>query len=170
MSLAYLSFKEHAFAVYGTAGVGETCVALQDRHALDVVMMLYLCWLGRHGVSLDTDSLEKAIQAVEGWREEVVLPIRRVRRALKTDVGIVAATHSNALRQTIKDAEIAAEVLQMTALEHLAESLLGRDARSAERHGVVRGNLSRYLDHLSVARESETVRDLELLIEAAMAV
>ena len=69
--------------VYGRPGVEDTCLVLQDRHGLDVDLILLACWLGARGVPLDPARVADLERVVVRWRDDVVRPLRHVRRALR---------------------------------------------------------------------------------------
>jgi uncharacterized protein (TIGR02444 family) len=79
---------------------------LQDRFGADVNLILFCAWIGR----LTPEALETAETAVRPWREDVVEPLRRLRRLLKQ--------HPEAadLRDRVKAAELEAERLAQRLL------------------------------------------------------
>ena len=84
-----MQFPDHPFwdfslATYGKEGVADACIALQEAHGADVNVLLFCAWAGCHGVRLDRAQIEAACGAVRGWHEEVVRPLRSVRRRLKS--------------------------------------------------------------------------------------
>jgi uncharacterized protein (TIGR02444 family) len=86
--------------------VGGACLDLQDRHGLDVNLVLLCCWLGSSGRGrLSGADLAAAESAVATWRRAVVEPLRAVRRALKTMPVAGAPT----LRQEVQRLELVAE-------------------------------------------------------------
>ena len=111
------AFWAWSLATYARPGVAEACLALQDRHGLDVNRLLLAHWLAGHGRVLpDPAGLVSAF--AEGWQHDVVAPLRSVRRALKGS----ALAGAPALRQAVKDAELEAERLEQAELERLAAS------------------------------------------------
>ena len=46
---AAASFWAFSLEFYARPGVAEACLALQDRHGLDVNILLLCCWLGWSG-------------------------------------------------------------------------------------------------------------------------
>jgi uncharacterized protein (TIGR02444 family) len=138
------TFRQFCLTLYEAEGVEEACLDLQDRFDLDVTLILMCCWVGQHGVRLSPESLAQAEQSVKPWRETAIDPIRALRRRLKEAVGPIDPERAASVRDLIKQAELAAEFVQMDHLLLLLEHLPGRDARMAERAGIVRGNLLRY--------------------------
>ena len=101
-------FWDFSLAVYGRPGVAEACLALQDRHGLDVNLLLLCCWVGAQGRVLDSVEAARLMAAVADWQRRVTRPLRQVRRRLKAMAGADAG-RLGALRQGVKDCELAAE-------------------------------------------------------------
>lgn len=104
-----------ALELYAAPGVAPACLELQDRNGIDVVLMLVALYAARAGLRAGPDELRGAQAATAAFRTDVILPLRAVRRRLKLlDLGVADEAH-NALRTTVKRAELAAERLQMAA-------------------------------------------------------
>jgi uncharacterized protein (TIGR02444 family) len=105
-----------AVALYGRPGVSESCLELQDVLGVDVVVLLTGLFAVTKGFSFDEDAIASADALVRSWREDVVVPLRTVRRYLKTRplTGLAEATER--LRQDIKRAELEAERTEFAAL------------------------------------------------------
>jgi uncharacterized protein (TIGR02444 family) len=102
-------FWEFSLAVYGRPGVPAACVALQDRHGLDVNVLLFAAWAGvACGVALSAERLAAVDSAIAAWRQEVVRPLRAVRRRVKAE--------DDALYQRMKAVELEAERIQQDRL------------------------------------------------------
>jgi uncharacterized protein (TIGR02444 family) len=101
-----VDFWEFSLAVYAAPGVAEECLALQDRHGLDVNIALFCCWYGWSGRGrLSAGELAAAEARVADWTRSVVVPLRSVRRALKPLAAPAAAT----IRTSVKRLELDAE-------------------------------------------------------------
>ncbi len=101
-----------SLAVYDQPGVAAACLGLQDRHGLDVNLLLFCCWAGVCGQTLNAAKLRKLEEAVESWSREVVNPLRAVRRRLKTEPDDAAQD----LRAKVLQLEIEAERLEQVRL------------------------------------------------------
>ena len=159
------TFRQFCLTLYEAEGVEEACLDLQDRFDLDVTLILMCCWVGQHGVRLSPDALAQAEQSVKPWRETAIDPIRALRRRLKEAVGPIDPERAKSVRDLIKQAELAAEFVQMDHLLLLLEHLPGRDARMADRAGIIRGNLLRY----TAVKGIETDRLPRAALEALVA-
>jgi uncharacterized protein (TIGR02444 family) len=71
------AFWAFSLAFYAQPGVMPACLALQDRHGVDVNLALLCCWVGE---PLDAAALAEADALVAEWRTQVVQPLRAVRR------------------------------------------------------------------------------------------
>lgn len=126
-------FWSFSLDFYGRSGVAEACLELQDRHGLDVNLVLYCCW---RGDILAQGQIQAAIDLTAPWRTEIVQPLRALRRRLKPGFPPFPDAEALALRKRIADAELEAERLQQQALDALARnegpiSLPSRQAAAA---------------------------------------
>ena len=72
-----------SLVVYAEPGVQEECLVLQERHALDVNLLLLCAYAGVRGVILSEQDIAEAAGTVSSWHADVVRPLRAARRALK---------------------------------------------------------------------------------------
>jgi len=137
-------FWRFSLAVYGEPGVQAECLAAQDKHGADVNVLLFCAWLGAaHGIALDTGAIARIEAAVTSWSGTAVLPLRQVRRAVKT-LPEMQEPAVQALREAIAAAEFEAERIEQALLFGLT---VGDAARSPPREdaGLVAANLTAYL-------------------------
>lgn len=102
-------FWDFSLAVYGRPGVPACCLALQDRRGVDVNLLLFAAWAGLGcGIRLSAGELARIDGAVAGWRDEVVRPLRALRRRARTE--------DDAFYRRMKAAELEAERVQQDRL------------------------------------------------------
>jgi uncharacterized protein (TIGR02444 family) len=118
-------FWAFSLRLYGEKGVPEATLVLQDECGADVDIVLYILWRASGGVCLDEVAIDTAVSSVAAWVQQVVLPLRAVRRALKTRLADVSPADAEALRSRVKAEELEAERLQHQALERLAPPASG---------------------------------------------
>jgi uncharacterized protein (TIGR02444 family) len=124
-------FWRFSIKFYGMPGVAAACIELQDQAKVDVNVLFFLLWNATQGRALNADEVAKVESMIGPWRDMAVVPIRNVRRALKTPPSVMAPEAAESLRTRIKAVELEAERLQQEALYGLAESgTLGRPAAS----------------------------------------
>jgi uncharacterized protein (TIGR02444 family) len=153
-------FWDFSLEVYARPGVPEACVSLQDRQGLDVNILLYALWAGSRGRRLSKADCDALSAAASAWQDEVVRPLRSVRRALKK-TGVLA--EERALRECVKRGELAAEQIEQRLLFDLGG--LG---------DVVPDSISAAADNLLLAARAGSAgtveqdrHDLRVLLRAA---
>ncbi|AYG63510.1 TIGR02444 family protein (plasmid) [Rhizobium jaguaris] len=114
-------------SLYEATGVSDACLSLQDESDLDVPVLLFAAWLGTRSVPLPADDLERIAKSVDAWREEVVVPLRTLRKRLKTGPAPAPCKRTEALRNTIKGAELSAERIELYVLEAEGLALVKAD-------------------------------------------
>jgi uncharacterized protein (TIGR02444 family) len=114
-----------AVAAYAKAGVGETCLELQDGHGQNVPYLLWSAWAAGEGRALDADTLEAGVDTARAWDDAAVQPLRVVRRRLKAPIPDMGDAARLALREQVKAAELAAERSLLEELETLAPEPAG---------------------------------------------
>lgn len=155
--------------LYAAPGVSTACLTLQDMLSADVNLLLVCCWVGRHGAYLQTEQLETLDRLVLPWRSEAIVPVRRLRRQLKTAVGPVLPGQSAGLREIIKSAELEAEKIELSVLFQALETLPAKNAAGAERGGVIRSNLLHYLVTLNANSTEPLTREaVETLVRETL--
>jgi uncharacterized protein (TIGR02444 family) len=124
-------FWQFSIKFYAVPGVAEACIALQDQANVDVNILFYLLWNATQGRAFNAADITEIEHRIGPWRDVAVVPIRNIRRALKTPPPVIEPAAAEGLRTRIKAVELEAERLQQGALYALAESSrLGRPAPS----------------------------------------
>jgi uncharacterized protein (TIGR02444 family) len=124
-------FWDYALELYRRKGVEPACLELQQRHGLDVNLVLFCCWLASRGIVADEAVLARIAEAARAWQEEFVRPLRAVRSRLKAalaepEAGSIAARWPDlaaALRQRALALEIDGERLEQLLLAERAADL-----------------------------------------------
>jgi uncharacterized protein (TIGR02444 family) len=124
-------FWDYALELYRRERVEAACLELQQRHGLDVNVVLLCCWLGQRGIEVDQAALGRIADTAEAWQEDFVRPLRTVRSRLKAALtepgpGSIAARWPElaaALRRRVLALEIDGERLEQLLLVELAADL-----------------------------------------------
>jgi len=124
-------FWDYSVALYGRAGVEAACLELQQRHGIDVNLVLLCLWLGERGTALDGEMLARLCHAAGRWQGEVVRPLRAVRQRLKERISdrepnSVAGDWpglATALRERVIALELDTEHLEQLHLARIVSSL-----------------------------------------------
>jgi len=121
-----VTLRQFALAVHEDDGVGDACVSLQDRFDLDVNVLLLAAYVGAvHRKTVTAEQLAAARALVDSWRDEVVRPLRGVRRRLKTGPTPAPNPQTDEMRGKVAKAEIAAELIELDVLGGWVEGLDG---------------------------------------------
>lgn len=116
-------FAEH---FYARAEVRGALLTLQDEQALDVLLLLLACWLGRRGVPAGDIDWPMLVRWQQPWQAQVIAPLRAVRIALRR------WPQAEQLREAVKRSELEAEWLQLAQLEQKLAALQGRRIKDEE--------------------------------------
>lgn len=135
------SFWKFSLAFYADPAIAGICIDLQDRHASDVNVVLFVLWCASRHRSLSPHELERVVASISGWQNDVVRPLRSVRRNLKQLAADVALVPISELREAVKKQELEAERLQQSLME-AGFSDIGSPA--SDRAATARSNVERY--------------------------
>ena len=125
------------------AAVAAACLELQDGAGVDVNVLFYLLFLAQHCRQLDRSDVTRIDATVKAWREQVVRPLRTLRRELKNGIAPIDVDAAAALRSDVKRIELDAERIEQHTLERLVpEATAGTPAHS--RGAAARANLAAY--------------------------
>ena len=118
MDLPGHPFWDHSLELYSRPGVAESCLRLQDRLGLDINLLLYACWTAAEGAGRPSSGdWRRLVDETAAWREQVVEPLRAVRRFLKDPPAVPG---SAGLRERVKALELEAEHAEQLAIAALA--------------------------------------------------
>ncbi|MGI9484921.1 MAG: TIGR02444 family protein [Geminicoccaceae bacterium] len=154
---AGISWPESAFwtfstGLYGRPGVEAGCLALQERHDLDVNLLLFALWLADCGVVLDALMFKRAKATVASWHAETTGPLRALRRQLRhridaadpDDIAGKWPVQVTVFRRKILQLELDCEHLAQLALGHLGDELKPSRRASVKLAGDNLGCLGRF--------------------------
>lgn len=141
-------FWRFSLRFYARTKVSAACLVLQDEADVDVNLLLFLLFLAEHQRQVTADDVAALDCAVLVWRDQVVKPLRALRRALKAGVGEISITVSETFRGQIKRLELDSEHIEQTALEGFNTTNLG--AHCASRMAAVEANIAAYESHLGI--------------------
>jgi uncharacterized protein (TIGR02444 family) len=136
-------FWQFSLRFYRMPKVGDACIALQDEAGVDVNLLLFLLWQASQGRSLSVTDVAALEAQIAPWRDATVVPLRNVRRALRTPPALVAGETAEAFRNRIKAVELEAERLQQEAMYALAEAA-PRGPQAPSRGEGARASLAAY--------------------------
>jgi uncharacterized protein (TIGR02444 family) len=137
------AFWQFSLALYARPRVADACLELQDSAGVDVNVLFYLLFLAGRERQVSRDDVARIDALVAAWRERAVLPLRTLRRRLKTGIEPFPVKETETLRSAIKRIELDAEHIEQDMLERLAPSQ-DTGMLSASRAAAARANLAAY--------------------------
>jgi uncharacterized protein (TIGR02444 family) len=137
------AFWQFSLAFYARPQVAGACLELQDHAGIDVNLLLYLLFLATHNREVGRDDVARIDATIAVWREQVVLPLRNVRRQLKPGIPPCDRTDTDQLRGAVKRIELDAERIEQETIERLA--VVESTGFTASSHlDAARANLAAY--------------------------
>ena len=136
-------FWRFSVKFYAEPGVAQACIDLQDQAGVDVNILFFLLWNAAQGRVLGNAEVADLERSIGAWRDMAVVPLRNVRRALKSPPPVMAPDAAEGFRTRIKAVELEAERLQQEAMYALTQSgPLGR--ATASKVEAARGSVAAY--------------------------
>jgi uncharacterized protein (TIGR02444 family) len=124
-------FWRFSVKFYAEPGVAQACIDLQDQAGVDVNLLFFLLWNAAEGRTLDAAEVAELDRGFGAWRDLAVVPLRELRRGLKSPPPAIEPSVAEGFRTRIKAVELEAERLQQEAMYALAQTgRIGRPAPS----------------------------------------
>ncbi len=159
-------FWRFSLRLYAAEGVEAACLALQDRHGLDVNLLLLACWAGATGRgALDADDCRDLAAQVQSWQGRVVRELRAVRRVLK---GMDGGAEVTALRKAVAACELDAERLEQQMLARALAGRAPREENGGQRRDAIAAGLAACLRAAPVPAGEADRAPLAVLLQACV--
>ena len=157
-------FWRYSLELYAREGMSSALLALQDRRGADVNLLLYCCWMAMSGRGRPSaGDLRRADAAIAGWRHDVTLPLRDVRRRIKGRPERWALEGASEVRRRVLETEIASERVAQGILERMAPA----PGRSEGGREDARASLETCFELLGVEPDERDRTDLETILANA---
>lgn len=168
-----VEFPDHPFwnfslSVYMKEGVGASCIALQERHQLDVNVLLFCCWLGASGRgAASAQDIDRILVAVGPWHRGIVRPLRAVRTRMKGGVAPAPLAISEPIRRRLNKIEVDCEHLEQIMLTETIERVEQPDRPERERSADAFAGCENYLAAIGAERDESDRRHLAAILKAS---
>ena len=170
-----VQFPDHPFwdfslNVYGSDGVAPACLVLQERHGIDVNVLLFCCWLGASGHgALDEGEIAAVCRTVDAWHRDVVRAVRGVRQRLKGGFGAAPPELSEPLRRRIVGIEVELEHVEQLMLAGSVTRQADESRDAAARLGDALDNVRAYYAVAGVAPDAADAAETATILAPAFA-
>ena len=135
-------FWRFSLRFYRQPDVADACIALQDGCGVDVNILLFFLWLATARRRVPPDAAQAVCAKVGPWWDDVVVPLRTLRRKLKDGSSLVKPNTAELFRTKIKAVELESERLQQEAMFALADGLATESMPTVE--AAARANVAAY--------------------------
>jgi uncharacterized protein (TIGR02444 family) len=152
-------FWRFSLAFYRQPGVAQACIALQETSGVDVNLLLFLLWHAAARRQLSASEVSAIEEKISVWREMTVIPLRSIRRALKSPPALVAPGAAGAFRTRVKAIELEAERLQQESMYELT-CAAPPGQRTASSTDAARANVAAYESMLGAAFSKSALETL----------
>ena len=151
-------FWRFSLGFYRDPAVAASCIELQDQAGVDVNMLLFLLWSATLNRTLSQAAIADLDGRIGAWREAAVIPLRALRRTLKSPPPVIEPGAAEVFRTRVKNVELEAERLQQHTMYALVPSLpFGSAASPAE---AARANVAAYAAAMSRVFPPDAVETL----------
>ncbi len=141
-------FWHFSLGLYRAPGVADACLLLQDEAGVDVNLLFFLLWNASLKRQVSSNDVHAVDSHIAGWRKTAVIPLRDIRRALKSATGLIEPGAAELFRTRVKGLELEAERLQQETLFDLSQATpLGEAAPSAD--AAAHANIAAYEKYCS---------------------
>jgi len=145
---------------------GRHCLAWQDQCGVDVTVLLLAAWAASRRQELRIGDLSFAGEEIAPWRNEIVEPLRTMRRRLKRDPSPGTPAEIAGVRSLIKAAELEAERVALAVLERLCPRNDRTDVRSVAQIAATNiGNVRKYFSAVSASDTADSQIFIDAIIE-----
>lgn len=163
---AQTSFWDYSVDYYGRDGVSNSLLSLQNRHDLDVNLVLLALWTGAEmGILLKKEHFAILDAKACEWRDNIIKPLRSSRQALKSfksmNIGL-----ADDIYQKIKSAELDAEHVAQIFLSGSLSSLPETTDTSDYCHAATL-NLASYFAYAGVDTNQKVRQAAVFLVRCA---
>jgi uncharacterized protein (TIGR02444 family) len=156
---------DFALRLYGAPDVGDACLVLQDESGVDVPVLLFSAWLAKHSVALSQAEIARIDGLVADWRNEVVRPLRAIRRRLKSGPHPAPTKETETLRNGVKGVELSSEKIELSVLEAEGQVLIS----AGTTFGDAGSNLLLVLHHFRGSELDAKAAEALAVVEKALA-
>jgi uncharacterized protein (TIGR02444 family) len=124
--------------LYAKPGISQACLELQDRLGVDVSFLLTVLFHAKHrNIDLSVEEIASLDRSISAWRDEVIIPLRRLRRHIKASNLLNSSTEEFYGR--IKADELLAEQIEIgTLAQQLGQMQAKRSVPQLERDVIER--------------------------------
>ena len=139
---------------YARQNIQELLLEAQNEHVLDINMLLYALWQASEGRSVSCDDYVRLDKAVSDWRKTILLPMRDLRRSLKS------RDRNGDLYSQAQSLELSCEKVQQQIMYEQARHSPRLDISGEGIERIALVNLGSYLEAMDLSLPTPVVKEL----------
>ena len=160
------SFWDYSVDYYDRDGVSDSLLSLQNRHDLDINLILLALWTGAEmGILLEKEHFAILDAKAYEWRDNIIKPLRSSRQAIKSFTSMNIGLTDD-IYQKIKSAELDAEHVAQIFLSDSLSSLPETTNTSDYCHAAT-SNLASYFAYADVNTNQKVRQAAVFLVRCA---
>ena len=169
------AFWTFSLAIYGKPEVADLCLALQDMSGTNVNLVLFCCWIAEaFEARINHAGADRLIGEIQPWEDDVVQPLRRIRRTMKGRLARMPSEHRaqlSHLREAIKRTELDAEHIEQRLLALAWPERLAPATRTSPEPAaaIARANIGDYMAAAGLALPADRPELVGELVGAVFA-
>lgn len=162
------TFPDHPFwtfstRLYGRDGVAAACLDLQERHQLDVNILMLCIWsAAEQGHALSSEEMAGVLEQVAEWHEKVVRQLRAVRQRMRGGAPGMGKELVESVRKHVLGAELECEHIEQLMLAGLVPAQKGKADRGTPEGAL--HNIARYYAAAGYDADEADARDIAALL------
>lgn len=153
---------DYCTRLYANNPVEKACLLLQDKHQLNVNLVLTCFWLSHELHEVQTKTFFKKLLAeIDPIQKTIINPVRTSRKNLKLKPSRWPDEFKTEVRENLLQIELNAEKLQITSIQVFTRSAKRRTMPRIKDFERVKRNMVCYL---SAAKLSIEIKDIECFL------
>lgn len=158
-------FWDYSLYLYKKTEVKNACLILQDKHQLNVNIILLICWLAQsHRGRLSKDALRQLLAESYDWQSQITEKLRDIRRLLDANN---KTTWAKSLRSDILEEELVAEHIEQLIYTDILANKAIQPATPLKQAEDAAASLRHYCDLQDVVWSKKLSKHMQVIVLAA---
>lgn len=159
-------FWNYSTQIWTLPGLETTCLELQNKHEVNVNILLYCCWTGDKNLSINDDDLQMLLDTTQPW-QTIIKPLRDSRKMMKQSLLAMPSKMVDQTLKNINEMELNAEHMEQLALEKTLNLSSISPCSNQSNIECSLTNLMTYLSSIeSISSSDDLMRQLSELLNA----
>ena len=149
-------FWNYSSQIWTLPGTEKVCLELQNKHEINVNILLYCAWAGDKKLCMNDDDLQMLLDTTQPW-QTIIKPLRDSRKMMKQSMLAMPSKMVDQTLKNINEMELNAEHMEQLALE---KTLNLSSVSPCSSESSVECSLSNFVTYLSSLESISSTEDL----------